>query len=983
MSKILEGLNKEQFEAVKTAKGPLLVIAGAGTGKTAVISRRIAYLIEKKLAKPSEILALTFTEKAAAEMEERVDVLVPYGYIDTWISTFHAFGDRILREKALELGLPTDFKVLTKPQQILFVRQNLFAFDLKIYRPLSNPTKFIEAILSLISRSKDEDISSEDYLKFVKSLARKAKKATGTNQVELAEEFARQSELASFYSKYEDLKRTSGRIDYGDQVYLTLKLLREKPEILREYQSKFKYIFVDEFQDTNYAQNELVKLLAAKHKNICVVGDDDQSIYKFRGASISNILKFKNDFKKAKQIVLNQNYRSSQGILDASYRLIQFNNPDRLEFKNKIYKKLKSFNAENGEGPKEFSFQTLSEESDFVASEIGKLIKDKKTAYRDIAVLVRANSQADSFIRALNVRGIPYKFSGISGLYTQPEIGLLISLLNSISNFDDSLSLYNLAVSEIYELPLKDCITLSNIARRENRSLNHVFQNIDNLKELEISEKAREIVKKINNDFEELLELSKKENVGRIIYRFLEKTNYLKNLELQGSVESLLKIQNIGRFFDKIREFIDLVQNESVKAFVDYLETMRSVGDDPSSAEFDPELDAVSILTVHAAKGLEFPVVFMVALVSDRFPSRERSNQLPLPDKLIKEIATSEDFHTQEERRLFYVGSTRAKRKLYYTWSRETGGKRLKKVSPFVLEALDRPFTEAKPSNRDPIEKIEQFNFVEKPKLNHSQKSTKIIRLSQGSIDDYETCAYKYRYAHILRLPILRHHAVVYGFALHSAVADFWQMRLNKQKPTLDHVFEVLENTWVNEGFLTAAHEEQRLIQAKEVLKNFYNREIGNKILPTFIEKPFRFGLKTDQVEVVVSGRYDRIDEVGGEVRIIDYKSTENRTEQELEKNAKDSIQLKVYTLAYYKNYGRVPDFVGIHDLGSSLVGGYKPTLEKIKETETQVIEVAKSIQNNLLTDSFPANPKYFGRVPACNYCVYSSICPLSKASKV
>jgi len=978
--KILDDLNEEQTKAVTTTKGPLLIIAGAGTGKTTVIARRIAYLIEQKKAKPAEILALTFTEKAAAEMEERVDVLVPYGYIDTWISTFHAFGDRILRERALEIGLPTDFQVLSKPQQILFVMQNLFRFDLKIYRPLSNPTKFIEAMLSLISRAKDEDVSPQNYLEYVDGLKKNLKKTQGEEREILEEEIAKQNELASFYKRYEELKTASGKIDYGDQVFLTLKLLRDRPKLLKEYQSKFKYILVDEYQDTNYSQNELVKLLAYSHKNICVVGDDDQSIYKFRGASISNILKFKNDYPESTQIILRKNYRSTQSLLDSSYRLIQFNNPDRLEFKNKIDKKLISARKKQGEPVKEFSFQTLSEEADFVAAEIENLLKSRKLDYRDLAILVRANSQADPFLRSLNIKEIPFKFSGNFGLYSKQEISLLISLLTVLSDFDDSLSLYNLAVSEVYNLPLKDCIALANSARRQNRSLYKIFQNTG---ETEISEEARKIVKQITKDLDELLDLSRKENVGRIVYRFLEMTGYLKKLESKPSVESTLKIQNIAKFFDKIREFLDLVQNESVKTFVDYLSTMRSVGEDPAASDFDPELNAVNVLTVHAAKGLEFPVVFMVGLVADRFPSRERSEPISLPEPLIKEILPSGDFHLQEERRLFYVGSTRAKDLLYYTWAKDSGGQRLKKVSPFVLEALGKNVAEKLENTKTPLEKIKQFSLDSSIKPKTTKFSKKIIQLSQSSIDDYETCAYKYRYAHILRLPILRHHTVVYGFALHSAVADFWQLRMNGQKPTLEHLFEVLENSWVNEGFLTAQHEEQRLIQAKEVLKSFYEREKDSRVLPTYIEKEFRFSLSSENVSVQIKGRYDRVDEVGGKTRIIDYKSTENRTQEELEKNAKDSIQLKVYTLAYYKNQGKVPDFVGIYDLESGLIGGYEPTIDKIRETENKVVEVAEAISKNQQEDNFPANPKYFGRVPACNYCVYSSICPFSLSKNI
>lgn len=231
-------------------------------------------------------------------------------------------------------------------------------------------------------------------------------------------------------------------------------------------------------------------------------------------------------------------------------------------------------------------------------------------------------------------------------------------------------------------------------------------------------------------------------------------------------------------------------------------------------------------------------------------------------------------------------------------------------------------------------------------------------------------------------MPILRHHTVVYGSALHSAVAEFWRIKALGKKPELEQLNTVLENTWVNEGFLTAEHEERRLIQAKNVIKAFWKREKDSQETPTYIEKEFRFSVKNSKVEVLVKGRFDRVDIKGKEARIIDYKSTENRSQEELEKNARDSIQLKIYTLAYYKNYGVVPTFVGIYDLESGLVGGYEPKLATIKKTEEEVVRVAESIQENLQKDDFPANPKYFGRTPACFYCPYNNICPFSLTNK-
>jgi len=984
MSKVLEGLNAQQKEAVATTEGPLLIIAGAGTGKTTVITRRIAYLIEQKLAKPSEILALTFTEKAAGEMEERVDILVPYGYIDTWISTFHSFGNRVLQENAIDLGLPPDFRVLTRPTQILFFQQNLFAFDLSYYRPLGNPTKFIEAILQFISRCKDEEISPEQYQRYVRKLKKMPNAKLQMTKQEFADEIKRQEELAGVYKKYEDLKAKAGLVDFGDQVVLTLRLLREKPRILKKYRQQFKYILVDEFQDTNWAQNELVKLLAKPKNNVCVVADDDQSIYRFRGAAISNVLEFKKTYSKAKIVTLIENFRSGQAILDSAYRLIRHNDPDRLEVKENVNKKLVAVRkdplADEGEPPKEVFAETLSEEADLVAKEIERLTKKskgkgQKCNFKDIAILTRANSHADPFLHALNMKGIPHKFVGSSGLYAQEEVRLLISLLTAVSNFDDSLNLYNLSSSEIYQLPMADAIKLADWAKRRNKPLHYVFSQIEDINEIEISKEGKKIVKKITSDLQEITGLSRKEPAGRVLYEYLKKSGYLSRLEQEGGVEAEIKIQNVARFFDKIREFSSLATNESVRNFVEWLEVMKAAGDDPATSEFDPDMNAVNIMTVHSAKGLEFKAVFLVSLVSDRFPTRERGDVIALPDALIKETLPSGDFHMQEERRLFYVGMTRAMDALFFTWARDVGGKRIKKVSPFVLEALDKTISSALVSRVSALEKIERHATPTiKNKYKLPQASQKIIKLTQGSIDDYRTCAYKYRYVHVLRLPILRHHAVVYGAALHSAVASFYNAKINGKKLSLQKLLETFENCWISEGFLSVEHEERRLIEGKKVIEAFWRREKEKKEIPTYIEKEFRFPIG----DSLVRGRYDRVDVKGKKVRIVDFKSTERLSAEEIEKAARESIQLKVYALAYFRNYKIIPEFVGIYDLGTGIGGGYKPTREMLDKTEDEIREVATNIRENLQKDKFTANPKYFGRVPACYYCAYNSICPSS-----
>src|SRR5438309_5816076 len=400
--RILDRLNDTQREAVTHDAGPLLIIAGAGTGKTTVITRRIAWLIAQKKARPEEILALTFTDKAAAEMEERVDTLVPYGYADVEIATFHAFGDRLLREHALELGLQPDFRVLNRAEQVIFLRDRLFQLPLERYRPLGDPTRHIQALITLISRCKDEDIACEEYLAFAERLATLAR-ATPEDAA-LRERVAQQLELARTYAKYQELMAASGAIDFGDQIVHALRLLRSRPYVLAGLQRRFKHILVDEFQDTNWAQFEIVKLLVARHANVAAVGDDNQAIYRWRGAALSNFRGFLRHFPRARVVILTENYRSHHRILDAAYRLI-LNNPDRLTESDEgqrhgVTKKLAAVREPDGPEPQHLHYETASQEADAVAQSIAERVADGVWRYDDVAILVRSNSDADQFLRS-------------------------------------------------------------------------------------------------------------------------------------------------------------------------------------------------------------------------------------------------------------------------------------------------------------------------------------------------------------------------------------------------------------------------------------------------------------------------------------------------------------------------------------------------------------------------------------------------------
>ena len=569
MDKVLAGLNKEQVRAVTHGEGPLLIIAGAGTGKTRVITQRIAWLINQGLAQTDEILALTFTDKAAKEMQERVDILMPYGNTDIWISTFHAFGDRLLRENALVCGLNPDFKVLTQSEAAVFFREHLFEFTLNYYRPLAEPTRFIEALISFFSRAKDEDISAKEYLEYAQDFMVQVRNGPKDEaKEELAEQ---QMEVAAAYVKYQELLASEGLVDFGNQFYLSLQLLRQHPLILENYQKQFKYILVDEFQDTNFAQFQIVKLLAGSIKNVTVVADDDQCIYRWRGAAYSNVLNFIQEYPQTEKITLIQNYRSTQPILDSSYQLIQYNNPERFEVKAKIDKHLIGLVAE-GPQPVHLHFDTNSAEADNVSKIIQEKVNTGKYKYRDFAILVRSNSDAQGFIQSLNMLNIPWQFSGNQGLYARGEVKLCINFLRVITNPSDSLSLYYLVSSEVYQLNLADLALCNHFARRRNLTLYSVFQDLEKTPQLiQVQEQTRIKIKEVLSDIEKFLRVSRDETTGRLLYSFLTDTGYLKYLTHNPTLENESKIQNIAKFFNQVRDFELVAKEDRVINFIRHL----------------------------------------------------------------------------------------------------------------------------------------------------------------------------------------------------------------------------------------------------------------------------------------------------------------------------------------------------------------------------------------------------------------------------
>ncbi|HSL98384.1 MAG TPA: ATP-dependent helicase, partial [Candidatus Deferrimicrobiaceae bacterium] len=619
---LLDGLNAEQRRAVTHGEGPLLVVAGAGTGKTQVITRRIAWLIATRRARPSEILALTFTDKAAEEMQLRVDQLVPYGYADTAISTFHAFGDRLIREFAFELGLSPDVRVLSRPEVVVFLRERLFELALEAYRPLGDPTRFLGALAALFARARDEDVSPERYLAHAQQLETRVAELAAlaeanpreTNDEAVAaaaEEARRQGELAGAYGRYTELLRAAGAIDFGDQVSLALRLLRDSPATRLAVQGRYRYILVDEFQDTNRAQSELVALLAERHRNVTVVGDDDQSIYRFRGAAISNILEFRERYRGARTVVLRRNYRSLPPVLDAARRLIQFNDPDRLEVRVGISKRLLPERTDSAAAPvRQMAFATSAEEADWITGEIARRVAAGARP-RDHAILVRANADGDPILRALNVAALPWRFSGTSGLYARPEVRLLLALLRAVADPGSSVDVYALAASERYAVPAEDLATVAGAARRRHRSIFEVVEELlADPTMLRVGDAGRRALGRLAADLRRYRDLAQRRPAGEVLYAFLRDTGWLASLATGDSVAAEEALANIARFFEIVRAQSLLLADDRAVFLARHLGTLIVAGDDPPTADPDPDVDAVQVMTVHKAKGLEFPVVF-------------------------------------------------------------------------------------------------------------------------------------------------------------------------------------------------------------------------------------------------------------------------------------------------------------------------------------------------------------------------------------
>lgn len=959
-------LNKEQIEAISYGEGPLLIVAGAGTGKTTVITERIKHLITKKGISPEEILALTFTEKAANEMQERIDKIMPYGYNQMWISTFHSFCDALLRQEALHIGLTPGYRLMTETDSVLFLRKNIFKLNLSYFRPLGNPTKFLEALLTHFARLNDEDITADEYLSFAQSLEKDL--TLSTTPEEKKEEILKILELAETFKTYEELKIKEGVMDFSNLITQTLFLLRKRKSLLKKYQDQFNYILVDEFQDTNYAQNELAILLSGNKKNITIVADDDQAIYRWRGAALSNVIQFKNNFPDAKMITLTKNYRSTQEILDHSYQVIQYNNPNRLEAIEHISKKLTSERKVKGEKIEFIHTQRVDEEAEAIGKRILQFRKKEKYEFSDMAILVRANNHAQPIAAALQRMRIPYQFLGPGQLFQQEEIKNLTAYLKVLYNLEDSVSLYRVLSMDVFELSARDVSYLLTSAKKRNLTL---FETLEKIEQTYINPKTKDKVIKIVKMILRHLERIKKDTAGQILYYFLLDTGLYSTYTEVTSTKSEQETQNIAKFFDKIKTFETLSKDATVYAVVDWIDLMMEMGDSPLVSEIDwKDFNAVNILTVHSSKGLEFPVVFMPHLVADRFPTRERREKIPIAQNLIKEIIPEGDYHAQEERRLFYVGMTRAMNHLIFTASSfYAEGKREKKISQFVTEAVPELVEEDERKKKVPA----QLSLIELTRDYEEKKGdsegTKITWISYSQLQSFDLCPLHYKARYILNIPTPASSPLSFGITLHNTFSDLYDALKNRREPTYNDFLTLLKKNWISEGYQDKQHAQLSYEKAEDILQNYYQNHYNTQNIPLALEMPFSFNINS---EIRVTGKIDRIDKIKDNgIEIIDYKTGA----AELVLKSTYKFQLGLYALAATKLSNPAIRRLS-NDITVTLF--YLDNCEKIsmkispkdlEATEKKIMAKVQEIEKS----NFECSRSIF-----CNNCEYKMLCNAS-----
>lgn len=921
------GLSEAQRAAVAHDRGPLLIVAGAGTGKTRVLVERYRRLRQEGVA-AERILLLTFTEKAARELLDRVEQedYLPAG--ERFVSTYHAFAQRFLQEEGWLCGIPKAFRIVSEVRKWELMRDVLLTRRPAHLFHAQRPYERIGELLKLVERAKQELISPQEFRVWADA------NATTDDPV-----LAAQREAAVVYHEYQERMLAEERLDFDDTIFFSVQLLTQEPSVAARQSQRFTHLMVDEFQDTNFAQSRLLELVAGPDRNLCVVGDDDQSIYKFRGASVANLRRFRSVFPEAAVIRLEENYRSRGPILRAAGRLIT-EDPDRLE---------KRLSATRGEGRavNVLTASNVTEEADAVAALVKTAIDEGKYRPNAIAILLRANAHLYNFARALQRRGVAYQVTGGRGFYQQPEVKDCLAYLRAVDSPDDTVCLMRLLSLPRYATDSVQAGRWSRQARDDGRRFFDLLQ-----------ESTDEGARRLTEDLRRFNGLALRLGVDDLFYELMEQTHYLDLERFLGSIERLQVSANVQKLAELIAAYCDEHPDHHLSAYLKHLDATEAAQADEEIAPLDETVNAVHLMTVHQAKGLEFGLVVVPHLVEGRFPASRRSEGLTLPNELLKEELPPAELHLAEERRLAYVALTRAREEVVCTLASRYEGVRDWRSSRFLTPIRGGEARELAASRllEPPAGGIvEVARQVELP-LNDAPP---IAALSYTQVDTYLRCPQMFQYRFVFRLPTRPKPQMQFGRILHEALKDALGS-IEREKPlTWAMVDSAYVAAWARERFCAPEQAPSLQDLGRSYLRRAF--DAGDLSKPLLLEQPF--SLRVDGLRL--TGRIDRVDRhPDGTYEVIDYKTGSAKKATDLQRD----LQLGVYALAAREVFRFDPLSLSYYYLETSERVTVDKPQERLEEDRQTIINVAEGIR----AERFPAKPDRM----KCSGCDFHLLCP-------
>jgi DNA helicase-2/ATP-dependent DNA helicase PcrA len=894
-------LNAAQKIAVAIIKGPVLVVAGAGTGKTRVITERIAELIDKGV-EPRSILALTFTEKAAGEMLDRVNADKTGVTLDTTIATFNRFGNDLLRAYGTEYGLGRQ-QLLGETGQLVFLHEHLDDLELDYFAPISNPDGQLELLASYVSLLKQQLVTPNAYNAYLSKLPK--------NDEAERLEHQKHEELARFFAIYLRLCRRWQMIDYDDQIYLAIEMLEARPNILKALLERYQYILVDEFQDTNPMQSKLVDLLAGTSQNIMVVGDDDQSIYGWRGATLANILDFSARYPKTEEVTLIENYRSTQAILDSAYRLIQNNNPNRLEVINKIDKHLHGQTI--GVSPLLQHFTTYDAELAWVVEDINRRLAAGQ-APGTIAVLARRNQGVQKIHETLDVYDVAHVVAGLNNdMYAQASVRQLLAALRCVADPGDNEALFHTLSGPLFSLNMTQLSELAGQARRAHESLIETIQ----------AEAAADFSEALQH-IENWRTAAREQSVGMLAYEVMSDSGWKQKLYDEDEHDSTIyaQVQALAKLFKTFKEFESVSGVASVQQYIVDLPVLQAAGNQFEDATLDIAPDQVNVLSVHRAKGLEWQTVYIIDCTEGSFPLSNFGGGLKLPTELQRNPSEADE-HIAEERRLMYVAITRAREEVILSYADRHGSGALRKPSRFLGELLGHDPTgdATSESSQTSLELFApSLSTPTSVGLPGNMSGDGRLHLSVSQIETWLRCPQDFYYKYVLNMPLPPAPQLAYGSLIHSVIEKVHRGRQAGMVPDLEQLTEEVMQNLPQTGYPSKRSRERAHAQARQTVKAVYERFMRDE-LP--IETEWPFSLELASLPLTIRGKIDAVYHIEQGVEIRDFKTgTSVRTPEQAKSRVSASQQLTLYAFAWQELRGVMPaklslDFVETGNIGS------------------------------------------------------------------